>query len=368
MFLENKLNQVLKEQEKQSRRVRRDKKATVADKWYNILPRNYYEVICSLDEEDLDLLLRCLRSLSMHAKEEIWNYIPNAELAEILKKNRSMNATIFEQMSDQRKAILFNDKLRMSDCCEVFNQSKPQQKLQIVDIFSIESLSDFFKALTTEGEETFLYFLQELYSAEDVEEEKQAIFLKIANLPAEVLAKIFQEADADVEREILRYMTEEAKQELCRNFHGDVYILLEETDFALLDYLEEFPRWNFDEAEMQDFFCNLEEREVNIKKALSVEWLQTIYVSVKDCRIREKILFQYLNCHDMLNLYGQLPVTDKMEMLEIMTGRKAAGQYDNDKKFYMLQNVNYILEETEKSSGLNWFEELLLKDLRSDKK
>lgn len=86
MFLENKLNQVLKEQERQSRRVRRDKKATVADKWYNILPRNYYEVICSLDEEDLDLLLRCLRSLSMQAKEEIWNYITNANLAEILKK------------------------------------------------------------------------------------------------------------------------------------------------------------------------------------------------------------------------------------------------------------------------------------------
>ncbi len=362
MDLEDKLNKALKEQEKESYKARRNKHAIVAKRWNNILPWNYYKVISSFSEENLDTLFRCL---SVQAKEEIWNYISNFELASFFKRNCNMIAEIFSQMPQVRKEKWLNGEF-YPEYYMIFMKVKFPQKMQVIEMLSVKALEYFCEELDSNGMIAFCNFLLELSVAEECDESRQKIFQKLADLGSELFGKFFQEADADVVCQILQHMKEEAKPELCRNFHGNVYELLEKTDFALLNYIEEFPEWNFDAEEMQDFFYNLEEREINIQKYLSVEAIQAIYCEVKDCKIKEKILFNFLESLDMLNLYGQLSsVEDKMEMLEIMTGRKASGQYDADKKLYMLQNTIYILEETENLDGLNYFEELLLKDLKA---
>lgn len=363
MDLEDKLNKALKEQEKESYKARRNKHAIVAKRWNNILPWNYYKVISSFSEENLDTLFRCL---SVQAKEEIWNYISNSQLAVILGENESLTSEIFWQMSDQRKWNLLNDEKQISICCGIFFKAEFPKQLKIMEMFSVENLSEFFRQLTDKGEEEFFDFLQKLYLIEDNEEQKKTIFSKIAILPAKFLARIFQEADADVVCQILQHMKEEAKPELCRNFHGNVYELFEKTDFALLNYIEEFPEWNFDAEEMQDFFYNLEEREINIQKYLSVETILAIYCVATDSKIKEKILFNFTEMLDKKDLYERLSTKDKIEMLEIMVDQKTAGQYDKEKRQYILESAIYILEEKEKSGDkLTYFEELVLKDLKA---
>lgn len=338
-----------------------------------ILPQNYFQVMSSLSEENFeDFMEWVCTSWEKERQEEVWDQLLNSEIKVIFEKHKGECGTCFSQMSSQRKQKFLNDKTCMLFVKDIFWAGELSTRLQVIEYLSEENFVEFLNSLTSTARDYFIDFLDSLYETklyqiDTYQEDRKLVFSKLAGLPAELLAKFFEEAEADIVCEILQHMIEEDKIGLCRNFHGNVYKLLEETDFALLPYLDEFPEWNFDEVEMQDFFYALEEREIDIPKTLSAQTIQAIYCVVADRRIKEKILFNFTEMLDKKELYEGLQPTERMEMLEIMVGKKAAGKYDTETCLYILNSVKYILEEKEKSEeGLSYFEKLVLKDLKAD--
>lgn len=347
----SKLNEALKKQRKEARQnSRKEGGKSIQDCFNELTPSYYGRFVCSLNKNQL---LELMSELSNSRKSWLWNCLLIPELTTVYKNLDDLEV-FFKNMSIA-VAQKFLEGICASTLYDVFNDANHEQKEYILKLVSDEQLEAFLNYSPNSVQQLIDFLKLETY-----DEEKMGVLEKISKMSPKIIANFLEEADeSEIIYQILKFMDEKTIASVCQHV-TNLYCLIEKSDFRLLNFADQISAWDLDEAEWQDFYCSLTEREVDLR-TLPTECIIEMYRSGSN-KVKEDILFGILECEEMADLYYELSLKKQMEMLNIMSGRKVMRQYDSEKKLYMLESAIHILEKKEEHNSM---EELYLADLKS---
>lgn len=324
----------------------------------NITPRYYRDLIKKLDKEEFIQLQNNILS-----PKAFWGSIDDELISFIINEILDVDVASAEEV---QKIFTYIPITAFNSCnfttlAAILKKLEFQQQAEIWETMDEERLSNFLEM--TNVCEVLCDFLDKAGTSDDfmVEGLKQ-LYEIISKLPAKHIAKIIENVESDKVIYTLGECTQSEKMtEACELIPAEKrYEALEKSDFLLLDNMKGFLLDNLHEQTIADLYENLQERGIGLSTTFDTSDIFAFYEAVEESK-KEYILFYVLNEEQFKELYEQIRGNARMQMLEIMVGRKAIGSYSEKEKLRMQQNVIGILEQQKK---LSYFEELVLNSLK----
>lgn len=328
----------------------------------NVTPRYYRNLIEKLDREEFIQLQNNILS-----PKAFWASIDDDLISYIINQILDVDVASAEEV---QKIFTYIPITAFNGCnlvtlAAILKKLEFQQQAEIWESMNEQRMSDFFDCNEiTNRYELFCNFLDKAEESHDlVVEGLEQLYEKISKLSAQHIAKIIENVESEKAVQNLIKRIQSGKiAEACELISAEKrYEALEKSDFLLLGYMKGFLLDNLAKEEIADLYENLEERKISLATVFDTADIFAIYEAVGESK-KEHILFYILEKGQFEALYEQLQVNDRMQMLEMMVGRKARGSYSENEKLRMQQNVIQLLEQRKK---LSYFEELVLNSLKA---
>lgn len=349
--LRNELIEFLKKQEKESKEMRRDKNVFNSTLWELILPQHYDSIINILLEKGL---LEKLRKEALINRTKVWDNVDDFCLERVINKVSNCFSIILE-MSEERAKQFVNSVV--CDIKKLFKEADFSQKVLLVKWFSARTLENFLVSSVTDlttDENEVLKFLKEVCFPQNYREKNDIeIFKRISDMSQSMIARLFEEADAQIIYNIMEHMSEEKISKVYGELRKEkLFQILNATDFNLLMRTNvEFPIEKISEEERQVTFLRLKEKYPLLERFSMERWASFFCaVGSKEKKYILEVILRKIGDYD--GLYEFLPHSERREMIEILviSQRSIAA---------------HVLETEKKKGELGYFEALALKDLNS---
>lgn len=358
-LVQRQLRQMLKRQEQEMRKIRRDKGTSSYLLWSRVRPRNRPEIIKSFFENGV--LENFMKDLpGEESRQEVWNDIDDFTLAQLIESDTSQMFHFILQSTQERQVQFMNSK-NAYEIYKLLEVAEMQEKIHLVAMFSDQKLADFldhmFQFRTFYTFAGFLGQFCEIDAYEGGKEVSKKVFSVVANMPAKRVAKILESSGADIVCNVFQQIPQEL-----------IYAILEEvTDKKLYEVIEkcgvlsfaeltdlQFPWEKLSDEEKRAFYQVLEHFEVNACKVFDMVGLASLF-SVVDKKEKEIILSNVSNLgqnfESLKRFYELLEKSEKRDMIEILATSHS-------------QFAIQLLEED--TGNLGFWERLALEKLKSE--
>lgn len=354
-WFQEKLNKVLLEQEKESKKVRVDPESQIGTKWSCILPKNYSKIMGDLSQEGLFKEFVCL--LRSSAEIEIWNHISNSNLAKILEENYPDNyAQIISEISPEKMERFINS--GHGDYEMLFSIEDSRTKIEMLNMLSVKTL----EILVRENCKVVCELLEIM-----CEEKSEAIFKKIAKIGVSETIRLIENATPLVIHNILKEKEKQEIIEICQKMEiGQLLELLrvlKAYNYPIEEFLTDFLVRNLSEEQRQNFFSFVLRQDLNVRQIFSIQTIVDDIYPVVSLVDKEYLLYDVLTKIELLPLYESLSESKRIEMILIMLGKKTTGQYETARVKLMSESVVFVLEE---KGNLDYVEKAILNQVKAD--
>ena len=321
-------------------------------KIFEELPPKYYdEILCSLDEGELENLML---ELNEQSQSYFWKCLSSITLANLLKRGSECGKEICEFMPNYKLEQVIEQDSEVA--WKFFIYLEPGaffQKALVLETLTTSGLEKFLDNIMVYANyarpkafNEFLAFLND----RDYYDEVQEVYRKMAAISKFTIARFLNSSEVtpEIGINVFSYLEDRKKtEEVYRRMKSEkLYEILKESDFLLLYKKVYLPIENFSTEAQEELFCIMKGKEIkSFDSFFSIQAIASLYRVLKP---EDKVyLIRGMCLENISKLYAFLNKEEQESFIELL---------DNGRFRELLK---HLLNKEE----LSYFERLVLKEL-----
>ncbi len=320
-------------------------------KIFEELPPKYYdEILCSLDEGELENLML---ELNEQSQSYFWKCLSSITLANLLKRGSECGKEICEFMPNYKLEQVIEQDSEVA--WKFFIYLEPGaffQKALVLERLTTSGLEKFLDNIMVYANyarpkafNEFLAFLND----RDYYDEVQEVYRKMAAISKFTIARFLNSSEVtpEISINVFSYLEDRKKtEEVYRRMKSEkLYEILKESDFQLLNGEAQLPIENFSTEAQEELFCILKESGRRFDDIFDVRRIVSLYRVLEP---EDKLyLIEHMLLDNVREFYEILEKDEKEELIELL-----------DKG-----GSELIIEYVLKRKDISYFERLVLKEL-----